>query len=316
MQGRWKGALWLALAASIWGGMYVVSKIVLAVMPAMSLLWLRYVVALVSLGVLGLVTRQSWRIRWRDVPLVAAIGLVGYALSIWAQFRGTQLTTAQMGSIVTAATPAFMVLFGRLILGEPITWRRAVSVGLATLGVLLVVGVGGLAAGHLGGGLILMVAAVSWALMSVLLKRVPNEYSPLVVTTYAIGVATLILTPDVLSHGVFHTDIGARPELWGGILYLGIVSTAGAFVLWTRGLQLVDAGSGGLYFFFQPLVGTALGWLVLAEPVSWGFWAGTAFIVAGVVLIAKERPREKRGPFVASRRGRRQAESRRQRLEE
>ena len=144
-------------------------------------------------------------------------GLIGYGLSIWAQFRGTQLTTAQMGSIVTAATPAFMVIFGRVILGERITWRRAVSVGLATLGVLMVVGVGGFSSGRLGGGLILLLATVSWALMSVLLKRLPGEYSPLVVTTYAIGAATLVLTPDVLWHGAFHPGIEARPEIWGGI---------------------------------------------------------------------------------------------------
>lgn len=288
MQRKWIGALWLALAASIWGGMYVVSKIVLAVMPALTLVWIRYVVALACLGGIGLVTRQSWRIPWRHVPLVVAIGFIGYGVSIWAQFRGTQLTTAQMGSIVTAATPAFMVIFGRVILGEPITWRRGLSVGLATLGVLMVVGVDGFSSGHPGGGLILLIAAVSWALMSVLVKRLPGEYSPLVVTTYAIGAATLVLTPVVLSQGGFHAGVIARPAIWGGILYLGIVSTAGAFVLWTRGLQLLDAGRGGLYFFFQPLVGTALGWFVLAEPLTWAFWGGAALIVAGVLLVARE----------------------------
>lgn len=288
MQKKWIGALYLALAASIWGGMYVVSKIVLVVMPAMTLVWIRYVVALGCLGGFGLVTRQSWRIQWRHIPLVVAIGLIGYGVSIWAQFRGTQLTTAQMGSIVTAATPAFMVIFGRVILGEPVTWGRGLSVGLATLGVLMVVGVGGFSSGNLGGGLILLIAAISWALMSVLVKRLPGVYSPLVVTTYAIAVATVVLTPVVLAQGPFPPCLIARPEIWAGILYLGIVSTAGAFVLWTKGLQLLDAGSGGLYFFFQPLVGTALGWFVLAEPLTWAFWGGAAFIVAGVLLVVRE----------------------------
>lgn len=289
MQGKWIGALWLALAASIWGGMYVVSKIVLVVMPALTLVWLRYVVALGCLGGIGLATGQSRRIQWRHMSLVVAIGLIGYGLSIWAQFRGTQLTTAQTGSLVTAAAPAFMVLFGRVILGESITWRRGMSVGLATIGVLMVVGVGGVSSGHLGGGLILLLAAVSWALMSVLVKRLPGEYSPLVVTTYAIGAATLVLTPAVLSQGAFHVGVVSRPAIWGGILYLGMVSTAGAFVLWTRGLQLLDAGSAGLYFFFQPLVGTALGWFILAEPLTWAFFGGAALIVAGVLLVVREK---------------------------
>ncbi len=291
--GKWLGALCLALASSIWGGMYVVSKIVLAVMPAVTLVWMRYVLALAALLAVGLATRQPWRIPWRHIPLIVAIGAVGYGLSIWAQFRGTQLTTAQMGSIVTSATPAFMVVFGRLILGEPVTWRRGISVCMATLGVLMIVGVERVSAGQLRGGLILLLAAISWALMSVLVKTLPSGYSSLVVTTYAIGVATLVLTPRVLLQGLYEPGL-ARPEIWGGIIFLGLISTAGAFVLWTRGLQLLDVGNGGLYFFFQPLVGTALGWFVLREAVSWTFWVGAALIVVGVLLVVREGQRTTR----------------------
>ena len=42
-----------------------------------------------------------------------------------------------------------------------------------------------------------------------------------------------------------------------GVLYLGIVSTAGAFFLWNKGLELLDASIGSL-FFFQPIVGSLL----------------------------------------------------------
>lgn len=64
-------------------------------------------------------------------------------VSIWTQFLGTKLSTAQMGTMITSATPAFMVMFGRIILGERITLRKAITVVLATIGVLLIVGIGG-----------------------------------------------------------------------------------------------------------------------------------------------------------------------------
>jgi len=76
--------------------------------------------------------------------------------------------------------------------------------------------------------------------------------------------------------------------VWGGILYLGIVSTAGAFYLWNKGLHMVDAATGGLYFFFQPLVGTLLGWLFLGEHVGIAFWLGAILIIGGVLLVTKE----------------------------
>jgi drug/metabolite transporter (DMT)-like permease len=288
MNQRHLGALMLTLAASIWGGMYVVSKVVLNVVPPLALVWLRYVVALVALALAVVVTRQSWRIRWRDMPLVAAVGVIGYAVSIWTQFLGTKLSSAQMGAMITSATPAFMVVFGRLLLDERVTARKVLSLALATVGVLFIVGVGKLDRTYRLGGAILVIAALTWALMSVLVKRVPSAYSQLTVTLYAILVATVVITP-LSFHPLLQVPARAwwDPVILGGILYLGVISTAGAFFLWNKGLQWVDAASGGLYFFFQPLVGTLLGWLLLGERVNASFWVGAALIVAGVLLVVR-----------------------------
>ncbi len=68
------GSIYLTLAASIWGGMYVVVKVVVAVIPPLELVWLRYAVALLSLLILSLFTRQSWKVHKRDLLLIAAIG--------------------------------------------------------------------------------------------------------------------------------------------------------------------------------------------------------------------------------------------------
>lgn len=190
MNSRYLGGLYMTLAASIWGGMYVVSKIILATVQPMELVWLRYVVALITLAVGIVATKQSWKISWRHLPLVVAVGIVGYVLSIWAQFLGTKLSTAQMGAMITSATPAFMVVFARMFLGEKITVRRAFSVGLATVGVLMIIGIGGLSPSYELGGGILVIAALTWALMSVLVKRIPRDYSQLTVTMYAIVIAT------------------------------------------------------------------------------------------------------------------------------
>ena len=291
MNNNYQGSLYLALAASIWGSMYVVSKILLAVLPALELVWLRYIVALVTLVFMGCLTGQSWKLHKRDIPLVLAIGIIGYFISIWAQFAGTQLSSAQMGSVITSATPAFMVLFARLLLQEKITCRKALSVALATMGVLLIVGMDGFGSSSQMGGLILGIAALTWALMSILVKRIPSHYSQLVITTYAIAIATVIMTPLIipqLSLSQIHSF--QQPLIGGGILYLGIVSTAGAFFLWNKGLQLVDAAQGGLFFFFQPLVGTVLGWLFLGEQVGLSFWIGSALIMSGVLLTIAKRP--------------------------
>ncbi|SHT58367.1 Uncharacterized inner membrane transporter yiJE [Mycobacteroides abscessus subsp. abscessus] len=284
------GSLYLILASSIWGGMYVVVKVVVSVIPPLELVWMRYLVAIIALLIIGLITRQKWRIEKRYFLIIIAIGIIGNTISIVAQETGTMLSTAQMGAIITSATPAFMVVFARLLLKERLTLKKGISVILATIGVLFIVGIGDVNMSSTLGGIALFIAALTWALMSVLIKRLPSDYSQIVVTTYSILVALIVLTPFVLPrlHEMNITQL-ADPTIWGGLLYLGIVSTACGFLLWNRGLQMLNASSGGIFFFFQPLVGTLLGWLILGETIGVTFWIGTILILTGVLFVIVEK---------------------------
>src|SRR5512139_4330361 len=125
-------------AASIWGGMYVVSKVVLEVIPPFSLLTSRLVLGILALGivyVLGdkppITARQFWSI--------FGVGVIGYGISLGFQFVGTRLSTASNGALVTSATPAFVLLFAAWILRERITRQRLLALLLSTLGVLAVI---------------------------------------------------------------------------------------------------------------------------------------------------------------------------------
>ena len=282
------GPAYLTIAASILGGMYVVSKVVLDIVPPLELVWLRYLVALAALIFVGLVTKQSWRINKKDIPLLFGIGIIGYFFSIWAQFFGTKYSSAQMGAVVTSATPAFMVVFAYAILKEKITTTKLISVFLATIGVLFVVGIGDVDKDFQIGGVALVFAALSWALMSVLVKKVSKEYSQLVVTTYAILAATIVITPFSLEQlRLDELHLLLQPTVILGVIYIGVVATAIAFLFWNKGMQLVDASRGGVYFFFQPLVGTFLGWFFLDEQIGFGFCVGAFLILSGVLLAIK-----------------------------
>ena len=289
LKNTWIGSFYLIIASSIWGGMYVVVKTVVAVIPPLELVWMRYLIALVTLGIIGFLTKQNWRIKRRHFRLILAIAIIGYVISIVTQETGTMLSTAQMGAIITSTTPAFMVLFASLILKERFTFKKAVSVGLATIGVVIIVGVDTLDVSNMLGGVSLTVAALTWALMSVLVKKIPDNYSQIVVTAYSALIAVVVLTPFVIPRlPAIDWNEFAEPTIWGGLLYLGIISTSLAFMLWNRGLQMLNASSGGIFFFFQPLVGALLGWILLGETLSSTFWIGTVFIFLGVLLVIRD----------------------------
>lgn len=290
MRNKSIGAIFLSLAASIWGAMYVVVKVVVEVVPPLELVWIRYLIAVIALGIIGIVMKQSWTIAKKDWLIIFLVGLIGNTISIVTQEMGTMLSTAQMGAMITATTPAFMVVFARFILQENITIKKCLSIVLATIGVGIIVGNGQIDITQQLGGFYLLVAALTWAFMSALVKKVPSHYSQIVVTTYSSIVAVILLTPFILPRlkDLALTTI-LQPTISGGLLYLGIVSTAGGFLLWNKGLQLMNASSGGLFFFFQPIVGTFLGWLLLGETIGLSFWLGSLFILSGVFIVIRDK---------------------------
>ncbi|MBA2877661.1 drug/metabolite transporter (DMT)-like permease [Anoxybacillus kamchatkensis] len=283
------GSLYLSLAASIWGGMYVVSKYVLDYVPPFTLVWLRYAIAFFVLWTILRLKRIPMPKGKNDWKPIIYIGVVGYVLSISLQFVGTKWSDAHTASLITSATPAFIVIFARWMLNETMTLRKLSALLLATAGVVVVVGFSEGEATSFFGNVLLVGAAVTWALLSVLVKIASARLSVLVITTYAIFVAFIGTTPMMVwewSEGMSQTF---SFSVVLGIFYLGIVSTAGAFFLWNKGMEMMDAGVGSLFFFFQPLVGSLFGWLFLHEQLRFSFWIGGTFIIVAVVMAVLEK---------------------------
>lgn len=285
MKNSWLGAFYLSLAASIWGSMYVISKYVLEFVPPLTLVWLRYVIAFIALG---LIWQRKYRhietITKRDWILLLWIGFIGYFVSISLQFIGTKLSNAHTASLITSATPAFIALFAWLLLKEALTKQKLASLLIATIGVVCIIGWNGNASSALGGNLSLVGAAVTWALLSIYVKMASQTLHTLTITTFAILFALLFTTPamiwEIQSTSIDVSSLGVQL----GILYLGTVSTAGAFFCWNKGMEMMDATVGSLFFFFQPLVGTWLGWLLLHETLHVSFFIGALLIIIAVVL--------------------------------
>lgn len=282
-----KGVLSGLTAASIWGGMYVVSKVVLEVIPPFGLLSLRLMLAGLFLGGL-LAARGMLRAEVGGHLRLLAIGAVGFGISLGLQFVGTRLSTAANASLVTSASPLFMVLFAALLLKETAGPRRWLALVAASLGVLAVLDPrsASIERSAFAGNLALLGAAVSWGLYSVLVKVARRWAEPAPLSLYTILGGLLLALPAAAFE--------ARRLAWGtidgpvllGVLYLGLVSTALAVYLWTHALAKLDAGLVSLLFFAQPIVGAGLGALLLAEELSVGFWFGAVLIAFALLLEA------------------------------
>jgi drug/metabolite transporter (DMT)-like permease len=206
------------------------------------------------------------------------------------QFTGTHLSNASNGALVTSATPAFVVPFAAWLLGERLTARRFWALALATLGVLAVLDPrsADLSSRLFIGNLILVGAALTWALYSVLVRHVSRSL-PVIQTTFFFFLGGLILSLPAAAIELQSITIGAiTPGVVAGVVYLGVVSTALAMFLWNQAFATLEASVAALTFFAQPVVGAGLGALLLAEQFSLLFVIGGVLIAAGLWLAASE----------------------------
>lgn len=276
-------------AASIWGGMYVVSKVVLEIIPPFLLVSIRLILGALTLAII-LLMRGFPKLSRQQVMQTLGVGFVGYGVSLSLQFLGTKLSTAANGSLVTSATPAFVLIFAWMLLGEKITWVRLLALILATLGVVAVIDPRSaqLNPGLFQGNLSLIGAAITWALYSVLVRKTTQNLDVLPFSL----IAFLGGLPITLPAGAWEWQVLGVGEISrgvvGGILFLGVISTALAMVLWNTAFAMVDANLASLTFFAQPVVGTILGWLFLGEKITPLFLFGGFLIGLGLVISSRE----------------------------
>ena len=278
------------MAASIWGGMYVVSKAVLDIIPPFALLSLRLILGVLCLALI-LAFNTKWTFSKRQTIEALLVGFIGYGISLGLQFTGTKLSTASNAALVTSASPVFILLFGVWILSERVTRNRVIALLLASFGVVAVVDPRTLIFGgdEVLGNFILIGAALTWGLYSVLIKRISQDSSILEVSMYAFlgGLPLSMTAAGFEGHLIVWHAISAG--VIAGILYLGIISTALAMYLWNYALANLEAGIVSLLFFAQPIVGASLGAIFLGEKLDLGFWVGSALISAGLLLAAREQ---------------------------
>jgi len=277
------------IAASIWGGMYVVSKVVLEVIPPFSLLVVRLVLGFFSLAMV-IQFRGGFSLKPRQFWSFFTVGFVGYGVSLGFQFIGTKLSTAANGSLVTSATPALVLPFAFFLLKEPITRKRMIAIVLASLGVLAVIDPRSaqLTSSLFAGNLALLLAAITWALYSVLVRKVSMNADLLQASAVMLlGGLPLAVPASLWEYSIQGIGI-ITPGILGGLLFLGIISTAIAMFLWNFAFAKLPAAVASLTFFAQPVVGTLLGWFFLNEKITPLFIAGGVLIGLGILISSRE----------------------------
>ena len=267
-----------------WGSLYVVSKIALKTVPPVTLLALRYIVAIPVLFVILALRGKLTRMTRKDVMTAAAIGVTGYFMSFCLQMLGISRLTGSISSLLGAMNPIFIPVLASFYLKEELTRAKVLCVAVSMLGVVMIIGVNGTV--DILGALLMLVSVFLWSTTSIIIRRISGKYDPMQIAMLGM-VFALPLTGAWAALELKTAAFSLPLESLLAVLFMGIVGTAVAHTLWNTSLSLMDASFCSMFYPMQPLVSSVLGVLILGETVTLNFVVGGIVICCGIVAAVR-----------------------------
>lgn len=278
----------------LWSSSFIATKVVLRYSPPLTLLAARLLVAACIMALLARMrglSRPQGRVAWRRLAL---FGLLNSALPLAFNFEALRHLSAGTGAIIAATNPLVVAFIAPRLLGERLSPVRIIGLGLGFGGVIFVMVV------RLGVGIdtplgifLSSFNVLSLVAATFLYKRMPPTEHPVVVNAVQLAAAGLAIAPLAL---LFERPGPVRmdPSFVWAFLYLVLVVSVAASLLWFWLLARGEASVVSSYFFLTPIFGLGLAALLLGEPFSMRDGVGLGAVAAGIFLISRSAavPRE------------------------
>ncbi len=268
-----------------WGTTFISTKILLADLSPLQIMLSRYLIGYLALLLLH---PKFHRSEGRKVELHCLIlAIFGSTLYFWAENTALSYTQASNVSLLVSCAPILTAVAAHLFTRErSLTTARIHGFIAAFIGIFLVVCNGRL---YLklspAGDLLAILAAASWAVYTVLLRKLRSKYPPIYITRRIFLYSIFTMLPLQLLDGPLPSlSVYRKPQVWGNLLFLGLVASAFCYVLWYHVVAHIGPVSANNFVYLNPLTTMAVSSVILHEKITWMMLLGAALILLGVIL--------------------------------
>ncbi|HEU4322402.1 MAG TPA: DMT family transporter [Roseiflexaceae bacterium] len=286
-----RGLLLIVFAAVLWGTVGVATRATYEVADtnALSIGFYRLLFSLPVLLVVGwrVLGGRLLRIARRDM---LTMGLVGIMMAIYqvCLFSAIPLVGVSIAVLITlCVAPVIVALGSAALFGEKPTAR----VGLALAGALggsalLVAPDGGQAGVNLVGVLFALGSAAGYATLTLCSRSLASRYHPIQPLLVGFAAGAALLLPFALLNGL---TVAFPAQGWALLVYLGVVPTTLAYVLFMAGIRHVSATVASIITLLEPLTAAALAWLFFGERLGGTALLGAALLLGAIIVLSLPR---------------------------
>jgi len=283
------GHLFTFITILIWSVAFVSNKALLVYISPIENMILRF--ALAYLLLLALYPKWKLPHSLKDELFFLLLGFLGIFIYFLLENFALKYTQATNVGLYMGAIPIFTALFAHFLThDEALTPNLVWGFVIAMSGMGLILLEGSEFELRLRGDLLALAAAMTFALYSVLLKLAPKGYHYIVITRKSFLYGLLLM-------GIYQINKGGSIDLsilrvsivWGNILYLGILSSGLAFLLWHQGIEHIGSISASNYIYLVPLLTAITGIIALDEILTKQMLLGGIFILTGLYLAQRKK---------------------------
>ncbi len=287
----------------IWSAAGIAIKEALVVLPPMTMIVIRFTLAVLLMLIIGLCARKSKMLRLqrvdrKDLPLFILGGIFQpFLYYILETFSYDALSSPTIAEALLSTSPVLAPFFAAALLRERVTRHNIFGILLSTAGMLLLVLVGA-SDFSIGNpwGIAFAFAAVSAAVLyTIVLRRIPAKYNPLTAVFYVQLTALLLFYPlcgftDGLSGFARFADVDTV-QLWRSLAavgYLAIGASVIAFICFCYTVRVIGVTRTNAFNNVRPAF-TAI-WMLLffGEQLPWAKWLGILLIILGLFVCQKQ----------------------------
>lgn len=278
----------LILIAIIWALNFSVVKVSLQEIDSLSFNALRYILAAGLLAYTARARGYSLKVDREDFWPLVGIALVGNVLYQLFFIIGVDYTYSANAAVILGTIPVWVALLSHLFTNEKLTRYKSIGIGLAFTGIVLIVtgskaGIS-IASKTFLGDVIILCAAISWGVYTILAKRFLKKYP----STQFTGVMSIVGMVFLLIIGLpnlLHVNwTGISLKGWGGIFYSGLLSIGLAYLIWNNSVSKIGAVRTAAYQNLVPVLGLVFGVVLLQEALTLQQYSGSALVIVGIIF--------------------------------
>ena len=248
----------------------------------------RFTIAYVSLLVVS-----GFKVRftgWRDELLFVVCGVAGGSAYFIAENTALELTLISDVAVLVSTAPLTTALMGAIFYrDERISWLSCLGMIIAFVGSAMLALKDGLVWGDsIMGDLLALLAAFVWAFYSMALKKLNRTYSTLFITRKLFFYGILSALPLLaMEKSQINWQAVSRPEVWGNLLYLGLICSMAAYFIWGITVKRIGAVRASNYFYLSPIISMIAAAIWFGERTNAVAYIGCVLILAGVIMAEK-----------------------------